>query len=286
MHPDPNPDCTILLVGHGSRDARGNEEIEQFAERWRERRPQRRIEVCFIEFADRLLDAGLDAAAQHSGHVVVVPLILGAAGHVKMEIPHHIADARARHPGVTFTMTRHLGATEGILRALRHTLTGAMRALDMPDPHNTGVILLARGSSDMTANGEVAKMTRWIMETTEHPWVDLAFTGITHPRLERVAQRQVADGMRQIVILPYYLFTGVLIERIRRQVARLRQQYPTTAFALGDYIGFSDPVFELLDQRVSEALGTTEEAPVMLECDGCKYRAFAEEHGIGHHHHH
>ena len=31
-------------------------------------------------------------------------------------------------------------------------------------------------------------------------------------------QRQVALGMRQVVVLPYYLFTGTLIQRIERQV--------------------------------------------------------------------
>ena len=42
--------------------------------------------------------------------------------------------------------------------------------------------------------------------------VVIAFTGITYPRLERVVQRQVLLGMTQIVVLPYYLFTGTLIE--------------------------------------------------------------------------
>ena len=43
---------TILLVGHGSREQSGNDEIETFAQQWRTRRPDWRIEVCFIEFSD------------------------------------------------------------------------------------------------------------------------------------------------------------------------------------------------------------------------------------------
>ncbi len=274
---------TILLVGHGSRDASGNEEIERFAGGLRERMPGLRIEVCFIEFADVLLDQGLDRAAEASSRVVVAPLILGAAGHVKMEIPLHVEQARLRHPEVEFVVARHLGADEQLLAALKRSLRGAMGQLDMPDPKSTSVVLLARGSSDMAANGEAAKMARWLFETTDHDWVDLAFTGITFPRLESVVRRQVAGGMTQVVVLPYYLFTGVLIERIRSQVARLREQYPQVAFALGDYLGFDDAVFDLLMQRIEEAGG---ERPAMLECDGCKYRAFAQEHGEGHHHHH
>ncbi|MDQ6989039.1 MAG: sirohydrochlorin chelatase [Mariprofundaceae bacterium] len=276
---------TILLVGHGSREPSGNDEIEAFAQEWRKRKPKARIEVCFIEFADVTLDAGMDLAAKDSTRVIVVPLILGAAAHVKMEIPHHIADARKRHPKVEFIMAKHLGATDKVLKALKSELSKAMLGLDAPDAKNTGVVLLARGSSDKVANGEIAKMARWLFEETGHEMVDLAFTGITFPKVETVVQRQVACGMKQVVVLPYYLFTGVLIERIARQVARLSQQYPTTSFGLAKYIGFDDAIYTLLDERVSEAIGEGVDEPKMLECDGCKYRDFAEEHGFGHHHH-
>ncbi|QXP87117.1 sirohydrochlorin chelatase [Methylococcus capsulatus] len=277
-----NPRDTVLLVGHGSRESAGNREIEQFAEKWRERRPGWRIEVCFIEFADVLLDEGLDRAARHGGRVLVAPLILNAAGHVKMEIPEAIEHARLRHPQVEFVYARHLGACEEILAILKRNLRKAMSRLDMPDPRNTGIVLLGRGSSDRVANGEVARMARWLFEEGEHPLVDIAFTGITHPRLESVVQRQVRLDMGQIVILPYYLFTGTLIERIKRQAARLQQQYPRVHFALGDYFGFEEEVYALLEQRLAEATGA---ARAMMECDGCKYREFAAEHGGGHHHH-
>jgi precorrin-8X/cobalt-precorrin-8 methylmutase len=58
----------------------------------------------------------------------------------------------------------------------------------------TGVVLLGRGSSDAGANGELAKMARWVFEDNEHELVDLAFTGVTWPRLETVVQRQAKPG--------------------------------------------------------------------------------------------
>ena len=85
---------TILLVGHGSREASGNAEILLFAERWRARHPDWRIEVGFIEFADPLLDPALNHAARNSGRVLVLPLILNAAGHVRQDIPSAIQRAQ------------------------------------------------------------------------------------------------------------------------------------------------------------------------------------------------
>lgn len=283
---------TILLVGHGSRSAGSNEEIHQFAQQWRARQPHWRIEVCFIEFADVLLPDGMAAAARDSDRVVVVPLILNAAGHVKMDIPQAMDAARLAHPNVEFLYTAHLSACEPLLHMLRRLLRAAMLRIQMPDPLTTGVVLLARGSSDRQANGEMAKMARWLWEVTDHNLIDIAFTGITYPRLEQAVQRQVKLGMTQIVVIPYYLFTGTLMNRIHRQMELLQQQYPQIRFAHSNYFGFENEVFELIEQRVRQVLG---EEPVkrqqqseagLLSCDGCKIRDLAVEMGHGGHHHH
>ncbi len=286
------PKATFLLAGHGSRNREGNDEIERFATEWRAKHPDWRIEVCFIEHADVLLNEGLDRAAQDAGRVVLIPFILNAAGHVKMELPAAIESARERHPGVEFVVTRHLGMGREIFDVLQKQLDRLMKALDVPDPQTTGVILLGRGSSDAGANGELARMARWIFEENDHELVDLAFTGVTWPRLETVVQRQVKLGMTQICVIPVYLFTGVLIERINGQLERLKQQYPQVAFALGKHFGFEPGIFAILDRRASD----DELEGSLLECDGCKYREAAEaEHlhdhshtatgGCGHAHH-
>lgn len=278
-----HPDC-ILLVGHGSREESGNEEIREFVAQWRARQPRWRIEVCFIEFAPPSLHDGLLAAAQGSRRVLVLPLILNAAGHVKMEIPEAIEHARAHCPGTAFLYGPHLTACDPILAILKRRLRRAMNALDMPDPTTTGVILLGRGSSDRAANGDMAKMARWLQEAGDHELVDLAFTGITFPRLERVVQRQALIGMRQIVVLPYYLYTGTLMQRIHRQVEHLRAQYPQIRFAASTHFGFEDEIFALLEQRVADLQAGTPDS--RLPCDGCSYREIAHDLGHGHSHEH
>jgi len=274
---------TILLVGHGSRDPNGNKEIEQFSNQWRAHHPDWNIEVCYIEFADVLLDEGFDNAAKSASRVLVIPLILNAAGHVKMEIPEHLEKARQRHPDVEFIYGKNLGVSMSLLTAVKRQLLQVMDSMAMPDPKTTGIIILGRGSSDKIANGEVAKLARWVFEEREHELVDIAFTGITYPRLETAVQRQVKLGMTQIAILPYYLFTGTLISRIAEQHKHLQAQYPSIRFGLGHYLGFEPEIFKLLDENVKALQQSGNKA--MMECDGCSYREFAQEHGHGHHHH-
>lgn len=280
---------TVLLVGHGSRNSEGNREIERFASNWREQNPDWHIEICFIEFADVLLNAGLDNAARYAadngGRVIVAPLILNAAGHVKTEIPHFIRQARERHPGIEFLYARHLGANDAILTILKRELGKVMAALDMPDPKKTGVIILGRGSSDRLANGEVAKMARWLYEESDHEHIDIAFTGITYPRLEQVVQEQVALGIKQIAILTYYLFTGILIERIQRQLVRLQSQYPQVEIECGGYFGFEKEIYSLLNTRVLQVADETDEVESDMVDDGCQYKETGID-GHEHHHHH
>ena len=274
---------TILLVGHGSREASGNAEILLFAERWRARHPDWRIEVGFIEFADPLLDPALNHAARNSERVLVLPLILNAAGHVRQDIPGAIQRARKRHPDVQFLYAPHLAVSDPLLRILKRFLRQAMLQLDVPDPRTTGVILLGRGSSDRLANGDVARMARWLWEIGDHERVDLAFTGVTFPRLEKVVRDQVALGMMQIVVMPYYLFTGTLIKRIGRQMENLAAQYPQVRFAHTSYFGFEPEIARMLDERVhalKQGVGAIDLDRLM------RPDPFRESEGYHHHHHH
>jgi precorrin-4/cobalt-precorrin-4 C11-methyltransferase len=96
--PMTNPENHFLLAGHGSRNRDGNDEIEHFAAQWRAKHPDWRIEVCFIEHADVLLNDGLDHAAKGAATCRADPLHPqrrrprqdGAAGRDR--------EARERHP--------------------------------------------------------------------------------------------------------------------------------------------------------------------------------------------
>lgn len=229
---------TILLVGHGSREKSGNDEIEAFAQQWRVRQPAWRIEICFIEFSEITMSEGLRRAANGSQRVLVVPLILNAAGHVKMDIPQAIDGARLKFPQVQFLYAPHLSACDHILSIVKRRLKGAMQALDMPDPQTTGVVILRRGSSDRQANGDMAKMARWVMEETDHELVDLAFTGITWPRLEK--SRAAPEPARHdagggVAVLPVQRHAG----RTHHQAGRQPENpVPNDSFHLNRLLWF------------------------------------------------
>ena len=79
---------TFLLAGHGSRNRDGNDEIERFADQWRRKHPDWRIEVCFIEHADVLLNDGLDNATAALCENDLVMRALGPDNNVVFVLTH------------------------------------------------------------------------------------------------------------------------------------------------------------------------------------------------------
>mgnify|MGYP005864730697 CR=1 FL=1 len=83
----------ILLVGHGSRDPEGNAEFLGFAEAVRMASNGKIIEPCFIELAEPLVQEGIArCVTQGARQIIMLPVILFAASHVKIDLPHELED--------------------------------------------------------------------------------------------------------------------------------------------------------------------------------------------------
>jgi len=272
----------VLLIGHGSRNPKGNDEFLRFSERVAARNPKLDFVPCFIEFHDVLIPDGIDrAVALGATRIVAVPVILLAAGHVKVEIPELLEDGRKRHPGVEIVYARNIGVCDATVRMLVERVAGAVADAGGTDPAETGVLVLGRGSSDPDANGDIAKIARLFWEATDYDLVPYAFIGVTRPDLPTGVERLVRLGARTVVIAPYFLFTGVLIERIHALTEGFRQTYPGVRFVVSKYFEFHDRLLDVVEERVRGAL----EGEMMMACDTCAYRLEATA-GHPHEHHH
>ena len=109
----------VVLFGHGARDPRWAQPFERIRDRMRAALPQRTVELAFLEFMtpdlptiiDRLADQGVQ-------RVLLMPLFLGAGGHVLRDLPELLDAARARHPHLTIDAVRALGEHDAVLDAI------------------------------------------------------------------------------------------------------------------------------------------------------------------------
>ena len=116
----------LLLFAHGARDPRWALPFEDVARRIREREPALHVELAFLEFMEpSLLVAGEKLAALGCGRVDVVPLFLGAGGHVRKDLPVLLQDLSARHPSVQWLLRSAIGEVDSVVAAM------ALAALEM-----------------------------------------------------------------------------------------------------------------------------------------------------------
>lgn len=273
----------VLFVGHGSRLEAGNEEVRQFVEQTKTYiDPALLVETCFLEFASPNIEDGIQLCVERGADEVhVIPIILLHAGHSKMHIPAEIEHAREHFPDVRFTYGQTIGIHEEIFEILKSRLTEV--GFNPNEKHDdTAILLIARGGSDPYANGDFYKITRLLWEKLDVPIVESAFMGVTTPSVEQGVERCIRLGAKKIVMLPYFLFTGVLMERMAKMVQQFTEQYEDVDFLLANYFGYHPNLKKVLLERMEQALDGTSTGMTDLE----NFRKYAEEHGYEHHHHH
>jgi sirohydrochlorin cobaltochelatase len=258
----------VVLCGHGSRDAEGMREFLALVEAYRAARPDVHVEHACVELAPPALEPALvDVAGRFPGApVVVVPLFLFAAGHVKNDVPLALAAARARRPETHFVATPSLGVHPHLVDMASDRLR---EALGKHPEEKTALVVVGRGASDPDANADFYKLARLLGEGRKLAWVQPSFIGIARPLLPDAIELTARARPDRIVVLPYFLFAGRLLDKLREQVGAFAARYPWITTTITPHLGLDPRLLALVDERVAGALEGTRPLP----CDTCAYRA-------------
>lgn len=277
----------LLLIGHGSRDQQGRQNLLDFANAYQALDRSRPVIPCFLELTTpTILDAVEQCVAQGYTDISVMPVLLFAARHNKFDVTNELDRARHHYPQLTFHYGRHLGITPEILDLWNDRL----RQLDDPRHNPQGIsrqdtvlLFVGRGASDPDANGDVYKMARILWEGSGYKTVEICFIGITHPRLEVGFQRARLYQPKRIVVLPHFLFTGVLVKKIIDITSDQQAQCPGIEITCLPEMGRHPNLMQVLRRREIE----TQLGQVQMNCELCKFRlAAVSSNGHGHSHHH
>lgn len=258
-------DPSLLLVGHGSRSAAGVAEYWQFARVLSERAGDTRMGCGFIELAQPDLDTAVDKlVADGAQHVVAVPLVLLGAGHMKNDGPAALARGRLRHPGVQFAYGRDLGIHPLVLGVAEERIKQAVDS-----PGDTAVVLVSRGSSDPDANADLFKVARLLQDSRGLAMIEASFVSLAPPDVPAALERCRRLGARRIVVVPYFLFTGILVDRIGEQARAWAAEHPDVTVSVGAHLGPDPRIADLVLERHREAAA----GATRMNCDLCVYRA-------------
>ena len=256
----------LLVVGHGTKSPTGVEQFAALVDRVRVAAEGHDVEGGFLELAPPpIQDAVAKLVAAGHRSIDVVPLVLVAAGHSKGDIPAALARERGRHPGLVFRYGRPLGPHPLLLADLEDRLAAQVPRAQWDE---TAVVLVGRGATDPDANAEVAKTARLLLEGRGIGTVETSFISLAAPGVPAALDRARRLGFTRLVVLPYFLFEGVLPDRIVAQAADWAGGHPGVDVRTAALIGPSPRLAGVVAERWSEITG----GDLRMNCDTCAYR--------------
>lgn len=176
----------LLAVAHGTRSAAGQAQIRDLVDRVACRRPGLDVRLAYVDVQQpRVAEAvqGVDA--------VVVPLLLSAGYHVRVDIAEAVA---ANHA----VAAPPLGPDPMLVHSIRRALAPA-----------DAVVLAAAGSSDPAWRADIAAVAA---ELGAH----VAYASGTELRVPEVVARLREQGAQRITVAAYLLAEGLFYRSLHR----------------------------------------------------------------------
>lgn len=246
----------ILLMGHGSRCCLGAAEFLDLVDAVRDAAPDLPIETGFLEFGGPMVPTIQEAidrcVARGARRVLAVPVLLFYAGHGKRDMPGQIALGRQRHPGLDLVLCEALGIDRTLLAIAEDRIAARLDALPPVLSEETAVLLVARGTTDGDANSDFFKVGRLLWERNRFGWVECGFISLAQPSVPAGIARCVALGARRVLVVPYFLDTGVLVQRIAEQAIASRDRHPGVDVQVASHMGLDQRLVDLVLARARQ----------------------------------
>jgi sirohydrochlorin cobaltochelatase len=213
--------------------------------------------------------------------------MLFAAGHAKNDIPA-VLNKYSSQNGLLIQYGRELGLNSLMIGAAGARVKEIIDSNPIFPISETLLVVAGRGSSDPDANSNVCKITRMLVEGFGFGWGETFFSGVTFPLVEPGLRHVLKLGFQRVILLPYFLFSGVLVSRVKDHSKRVSDDNPNVQFLNATYLSDQDFVIDTFMERIHEVLNGEN----FMNCALCKYRSnllgFESEVGheqISHHDH-
>lgn len=290
----------VIICGHGSRAKIAGEEFSLLAKGLKSRQPKLKVEYGFLEYSapnihmalDRLLEQGVEK-------IYAVPGMLFKATHAQNDIPSVLTTYQEQHPGLEIEYGKELGLHDEMIEAFQARILETMGYDQLPDTgtlYDTMLVVVGRGTSVTGANAEAAKLTRMVCENLGFGWSETVYSGVTFPSVGRGLEMAVKLGFEKIVVAPYFLFGGRLIDRIYAYVDKVAAENPDIKFMKTDYLRDQAHVINTFVERIEETIVQPDRSTGLMqdfknrlargEVDVHHHHAEFQPHNHEHHHHH
>ena len=250
--------AAILLIGHGTRRAAGTAEFRNLVQKLREALPNRVCQEAFLELAEPTVPEALETLHQQGfQQIIVVPIFLMAAGHVKDDIPTLFHALQAKYPEISINFGDCLGMHPHLLQVAQERIASIEHQFGAGYARgDTLLLVIGRGCSDSDANSNISKITRILWESMGFAWAETAYTAVAAPAMAEALERTHRLGFSRVIVFPYLLFNGRLVEQVHAAVADYQQHLATPAL-VAPHLNADPLVVAAVLERLAQAENAT-----------------------------
>lgn len=125
----------LILFAHGARDPRWAAPFEAVVAVLHSAQPQLPVRLAYLEFMPPdLPQAAAELAELGCTDVAVLPMFLGAGGHVRKDLPALMDKLRASHPLIQLRLQPAIGEERELVGAMAQIALAAVGSAAEPRP--------------------------------------------------------------------------------------------------------------------------------------------------------
>jgi sirohydrochlorin ferrochelatase len=239
-----------FLIAHGSRDPRSHQGLDVCARMVRQALTLKSsldnawplVGVGVLEFGAQPLEVQIatfatTVARDGIKQVFLVPLFLSSGNHVNQDLPAAIKLAEPHiPPDLVLRLCPHLGSHPEIAQLVQQ---------HMDETPCDRWILLAHGTRRVEGNQSVETLAAYLGALPAYWSVP--------PTLETQLQTLASPSIQRIGIIPYFLFTGSIIDAIGAAVNQLQSRFTPLELQVTQPLNPSPRMAQLLLDRCTSA---------------------------------
>ncbi len=231
----------VVYIGHGSRLEAGNAQFKKFIESVMQEVDYRNQEIAFLELTDPPISETLEKLiAGGAKRFLVVPILLFSALHHKLDIPEELRAVQKKYPFISFKLTEPFGKHPYMVDLVVKRINAEKNEQD------TAILLVGRGSSHLGPVQGLQQIGRKVEQKLGIP-VYAAFLKLGKPSMEE-AMAFLPYRYKKVYVMPYLLFTGLLLEKIKQTVFNSKD-----TFDICRNLEFDELMKKTLIKRMEEA---------------------------------
>jgi sirohydrochlorin ferrochelatase len=215
----------LVVVGHGTLDVLGKAEFFETVGQIARQLPGWVIEPAFLEMAAPDVVLAIERTVERGAQQVhVLPLLLFAAGHAKLDLPRILESVIPQYAGVSFALRPVLNCQSDLVALSALRFCEVVNRQPGYDADDTLLLLVGRGSNDPEATQELFRFAALRGQRTPLGGIEACFLAMCEPSLEVALARAANSAFRRVVVQPHLLFHGALYDRVVAAVSQLAGQ--------------------------------------------------------------